>query len=156
MIRLHKQRQQQQSFSVNLKKTMMKKWVLVYYYVWFQGHLRSKYADDFSHHWFHAFLQVLLTLSCLIMTLLIIINAWFDLNIIATIGRHSLVVLVLIIPGFILYHLLFNLYEADKKDDDPAKFNIVITKGSKVIAWMIFIGSPILVLAAIHITSILK
>ncbi|MEJ6982230.1 hypothetical protein WG906_17325 [Pedobacter sp. P351] len=135
---------------------MIKKLILTYYYVWFQGHLRSKYADDFSHHWCHAFLQVLLTFFCLLIASLNIINASFDLNIIATTGRRSLVGLVLIIPGFILYHLLFNIYEADKKDDDPAKFKIVITKGSKVISWLIFIVSRLLAMGSIYIVRMLK
>lgn len=121
---------------------MIKKFILTYYYVWFQGHKRSKYAHQFSNHWFHGFLQVCMTVFFWITTLFFIMKKLFSIDLFIF-NSYIYLFVNCILPGLGLYYLLFYSYGADQKDDDPKNFDITITKKTRIISWAIFILSPI-------------
>ena len=129
---------------------MIKRLILTYYYVWFQGHKRSKYAKDFSHYWYSAFLQLVATQSFILFNLLILIDMLFDFKITSLFGKHGSIFLIGIIPSLLLYYLLFNIYNADKENDEPTKFGINITKRSKVFSWAVFILAPLSMFALMY------
>ena len=130
---------------------MIKRMILTYYYVWLQGHTRSKYAKDFSNYWFRAFLQLVMTQFFMLFYLLIVINLLFDVKITRFFGKVSFLFLFVILPSLALYHLLFSVYKADKENDDPTKFGINITKRSKVICWLVYAFVPLSVCILIYL-----
>lgn len=129
---------------------MIKRMILTYYYVWLQGHTRSKYANDFSHHWFSAFLQLVMTQSLILVHAFILIDALFDLKITKSFGKYGFIFFFGIIPSLILYHLLFNVYKADKENDEPIKFGITITKRNKIISWLVYALVPLLLINTMY------
>lgn len=127
----------------------MKKLILKYYFVWFQGHTRSKYASQFSHHWLHAFFQVCLTLFFILILGVFGLEKITSTNLLF--GKLLSMMLYLIFPSFLLYLLLFKYYEIDKKNDDPSAFGIKITKQTKIISWIVYFLVFVLVIIAIQL-----
>jgi hypothetical protein len=129
----------------------MKKLLLKYYFFWFQGHNRSKYAYQFSHHWYHAFLQVCATLSFAVFLLVFCLEKLTSTNLLFSNIKFLPVILYSIVPSILLYVLLFNYYKIDKNNDDPSEFGIEITKRTKVISWMVYILSFVITIGAIQL-----
>ncbi len=129
---------------------MFKTLLLKYYYVWFQGHKRSKYAHQFSHYWLSGFLQVVATLIFFVFTFLIIVERTLGVRLSAGLSKWELVILFIIIPSLLLYYLLFNYYGVDKNNDDPSAFGIRITKRTKIIAWIVYVGAFVLFLLVLQ------
>ncbi len=129
---------------------MFKTLLLKYYYVWFQGHKRSKYAHQFSHHWAHGFLQVSITLLFVLSTLSIVIERTFGVSFVGTFSKSEFSILFLIVPSLLLYYLLFHYYGVDMNNDDPSAFGIRITKRTKIIAWIVYVGAFVVFLLVLQ------
>lgn len=123
---------------------MFRTLLLKYYFVWFQGHKRSKYAHQFSHHWYRGFLQVAVTLTILLATFQVIIERTLGISLVGRFSKLELLILYMVIPSLILYYLLFHYYGLDKNNDDPSSFDIIITKRTRIIAWVIYAGTFVL------------
>jgi len=122
---------------------MLKDLLLKYFYVWFQAHKRSKYAGDFSHHWYSGLLQVCLTAFFLLFNISILLEKLLRMQIVKGMNNIVFWIVYLIIPALCLYYILFKHYGVDKEDDDPIKFGISITKGTRVVSWIVFFAGPI-------------
>lgn len=131
---------------------MIKKLLLTYYYVWFQGHKRSKYAHQFSNHWFHGFLQVCATVFFLLVSLLFIIKKLFSINLFLS-NNYLYLLVYLVLPALCLYYLLFYSFGADQKNDDPTYLGVTITKNTRIISWIIFVLSPVFLMLMIAFWS---
>lgn len=125
---------------------MLKVIFLKYYYVWFQAHKRSKYAHQFSDHWFYAFLQVCLSVSLTVIIFAFLLEFIFHINLLKLNNRVLFLCLYGLFPAFASYVLLFCVYKVDKGDDEPGRFNIAITRRTKYYSWAYFIGSFVLVM----------
>jgi len=124
----------------------MKKIILTYYFVWFKSHKNSKYAHQFNHYWYHALLQVCVTtFLCLVLTTFLV-ELLFHILIIKIMAKYVFLTTYLILPSLVLYHLIFNFYGVKKANDSPARFGIKITKTTKVMAWVTYFGTLLLVL----------
>lgn len=129
----------------------MRKMILTYYYVWFQGHKRSKYAHQFSHHWFHAFAQMCVTLNLLVVIFAAMVETLFSVRFLLSLHKIYALLAYCIIPSILLYFILFHFYGASKTDDEPKALGIHITKKNRILAWCIFILLLPLVFLSIYI-----
>lgn len=120
---------------------MIKKLFLTYYYVWFQAHKRSKYAHQFSLHWYQSFLQVCLTVGMLVLGCFIFLDKLLEVNL--KIGKLTFLALFILVSSFV-YYLLFVRYNANKESDETNQFGIIITKCTRLIAWSVFLLSFII------------
>lgn len=122
---------------------MFRNLLLKYYYVWFQAHKRSKYAHEFSHHWYSGFLQVCLTVFFILFNISILLEKLLEIHIVKGINNIVFWIVYLIIPALLLYYLLFNYYGVDKENDEPTAFDISITKKTRITSWIVFFAGPI-------------
>ena len=127
---------------------MIKTFLLKYYYVWFQGHKRSRYAHQFSHHWFRAFAQVCISAFFWLVIIAYAINKTFMIDSFHF-GKYIGILLYGILPACILYYLLFHCFGANQNNDDPSHLGISITKKTKIVSWIIFILSPLILMLMI-------
>ena len=132
---------------------MIKRMILTYYYVFLQAHTRSKYGKDFTNSWVKPYLQLAMTQSFILFHAFFLIDMLFDLKITKSLGRYGLVAIFFIIPSLILDHLLFNIYKADKDNDEPIKFGITITKRNKIISWLVYVLVPLLLINTMYWVS---
>ena len=128
----------------------MKNILLKYYFVWFQGHKRSKYAQQFSHYWFSAFLQVCATEFLILICVRLLIELLFEYRL-PDFGKFGYVFLYLVVPALVTYSLIFKVYKVDKEEDDPSKFGIVITKRTRLFSWLVYITIPLFVFVLIYL-----
>lgn len=123
---------------------MFNKLLLTFYYVWFQGHKRSKYAKDFSHHWLHAFFQVSITFFLLMLSAIMVIEKIFPVKIVYfSYNKWLTVFLYFVLPSVLLYYYLFSYLKAEKENDDPSHLGIEITKTKKIFSWVAFFLAPV-------------
>ena len=125
--------------------------LLCYYAVWYLAHKNSKYAKDFSHYWYSAFLQVVESLFAVIMIILVLLTEIFDIRI--HIGKFSWIILFAIIPGLLLYYLIFHIYKVDKNAEDADFDYLRINKTKKIAAWSFYIFINFLMLFSIYLAS---
>jgi len=122
---------------------MLKDLLLKYFYVWFQAHKRSKYAGDFSHHWYSGLLQVCLTMFFFLVNVSLILEMLLNTRIIKGLNNIGFLLVYLLLPSALLYYILFKHYGVDKEDDEPVKFGISITKRTRAVSWIVFFAGPL-------------
>lgn len=130
---------------------MLRKIILTYYYVFFQAHSRSKYAKQFTSAWQQVFIQISVSLSTFILGIVICFENIFNKRFFPHIEKFSFIILFGILPGVILYQLLFNVYKISKENDDHNKVGIIITKPIRIIAWFFYVFSILFPILALFI-----
>lgn len=127
---------------------MFRELLLKYYYVWFQGHKRSKYAHQFSHHWFRAFCQVCISVFFWLVSISFLVKKLFSVDTFQF-NKYVGTFLYLIVPTLAVYYILFHCFGADQKNDDPTYLGVTINKNTRIISWIVFILSPVLLMLMI-------
>ncbi len=116
----------------------MKRIILKYYFVCLLGHKNSKYAYQFSHYWYHAFLQVCVTFILTLAFFALFIEHLLSIEVFLIHSRISTAIFS-VISCVLVYLLIFKYYKINKDEYDPTVYGIVITKRTKMIAWVCFI-----------------
>lgn len=132
---------------------MFKRILITYYAVWYMAHKNSKHAKDFSHYWFHAMLQVAVTAFAVLMISISILEEIIGIRVMTYPG---VIYAIGIIPGLILYYLIFHQYGVDKnaKDEDFNYLNI--NKSKKITAWFFFIGINLSMILTFYVLTKIK
>ena len=131
---------------------MFRKLLLTYYYVWFQGHKRSKNAHTFPeyYYWWAAFLQVSSTFMLVLLSIGFVMTEMGILPI--SILKNKILVLLVyaLLPSGYVYYMLFKCYKADKENDDEKRMGITINRKIRVLCWVIYIAIPLGIMVALY------
>lgn len=129
----------------------MKRLIVTYYAVWYLAHKNSKHAKDFSHYWYHAFLQVAASVSAILVSIFVLIDGIFGVRPIFFSGKFTFVFVFLIIPACLLYYLIFYKYGVDKNASDQDFDYLKINRKKKIRAWLFFLFNLVFVMLLMYL-----
>lgn len=121
----------------------MKKILLIYYYVFLEGHTKKSKPP----YWFFAFAQVVVTIFLFLFPIFFGIEDFLNIKL----NWLGTVFFLGVIPSYIIYLLLFDIFKFDKFFNEDKKRELSITKKTVYAAYFVYISGFIYLFILIYI-----